>query len=237
MQIHILFISLHRDESKEELQSYYKMTDEDMEQIMKEWPEEFLALVDDAELSDPDIIGSPLVTRFEHGGQSSVKKKKKKEEVQNIETDEEDSASEESGPGSPAGGGGGDKVNQEGGGDEGEKQGEGKATPLKDPPTQTETPKKRKVSPQKPSTRKKTCASKPQLEATLTEDDIGLVHGAMEDVSEDILQRYGEKEEDLYVKVEKELKEIHEAIQAVRAVSTAPSSSETAELGDEPTQL
>jgi hypothetical protein len=38
-------------------------------------------LVDDAELSHPDIIGSPLVTWFEHAGQSSAKKKKKKEEV------------------------------------------------------------------------------------------------------------------------------------------------------------
>jgi hypothetical protein len=38
------------------------MTDEDMEQITKEWPEEFLVLVDDAKLFDTDIIGSPLIT-------------------------------------------------------------------------------------------------------------------------------------------------------------------------------
>jgi hypothetical protein len=36
--------------------------------------------------------------------------------------------------------------------------------------------------------------SKPQLEATLMEDDIGLVHRAMEDASEDLLQRYGSEE-------------------------------------------
>jgi hypothetical protein len=90
-----------------------------------------------------------LVTRFEHGGESSAKKKKKKEEVQNIETNEDDSASEENGSGSPIGGGG-DEVNKELGGEEGENQGEGKATPPKDPHTQTETPKKMKVSPQKP---------------------------------------------------------------------------------------
>jgi hypothetical protein len=161
-----------------------------MEEITKEWPTEFLVPVDDAELSDPDIIGSPLVTRVEHVRQTSAKKKKKKEEVQDIETDEEDNASEESGPGSPTGGGG-DKVNQEGGGEEGEKKGEGEATPPKDPPTEIETSKKRKGSPQKPSARKKTRASKPQIEATLTEDDISLVHRAMEDASEDLLQRYG----------------------------------------------
>jgi hypothetical protein len=32
------------------------MTDEDMEEITKEWPKEFLVLVDDVELFDLDII-------------------------------------------------------------------------------------------------------------------------------------------------------------------------------------
>jgi hypothetical protein len=59
-----------RDESKEELQSYYKLTDEDMEEITKEWPAEFLVPVEQTELSDPDIIGSPLVTREEYDGPS-----------------------------------------------------------------------------------------------------------------------------------------------------------------------
>jgi hypothetical protein len=45
-------------------------------------------------------------------------------------------------------------------GDEREKQGEGEATQLKDPPIEIEKPKKRKVSLQKPLTRKKTHASK-----------------------------------------------------------------------------
>jgi hypothetical protein len=48
------------------------------------------------------------------------------------------------------------------------------------------TLQKRKVSPNKPLARKKTCANKPQLEATLTDDDIILVCEAMEDASEDI---------------------------------------------------
>jgi hypothetical protein len=46
------------------------------------------------------------------------------------------------------------------------------------------------------------------MEATLTEDDISLVHRAMEDASEDLLQRYGMKQEEMYVRVEKELQEI-----------------------------
>jgi hypothetical protein len=37
----------------------------------------------------------------------------------------------------------------------------------------------------------------------------------MEDASEDILQRYGVKQEELYERVEKELKEIQQAIQLI----------------------
>jgi hypothetical protein len=165
-----------------------------------------------------------------------VKKKKKKEEVQNIETDEEDNASKENGPASPAEGGG-DEVNQELGGEEGEKQGEGEATPPKDPPTETEKLNKRNVSPQKPSARKKTCTSKPQLEATLTEDDIIIVRGAMEDVFEDLLKRYRAKQDELYGRIKNELSEVQKAIRSVCIVLIVPSASEIAEFGDEPSQL
>jgi hypothetical protein len=102
------------------------------------------------------------------------------------------------------------------------------------------TPQKRKVSPKKPSARKKTCTNKPQLEATLTDDDISLVHRAMEDASKDMLQRYREKQEELYGRIERELKEVQQVVRLVHAVptvSSTPSSSQTAELGDEPVQL
>jgi hypothetical protein len=72
------------------------------------------------------------------------------------------------------------------------------------------------------------------MEATLIEDDISLVHVAMEDAFEDILQRYGGKQEELYERVEKEMKEIQQAVQMSCAVPTAPSSSQVAELGDDP---
>jgi hypothetical protein len=93
---HFIYITMRRDESKEELQSYYKLTDEDTEQIMKEWSAEFLVPVDSIELSDPNIIERPLFTQFEHTGKKSAKKNKKKEEFQNIYNDEEDNASKES---------------------------------------------------------------------------------------------------------------------------------------------
>jgi hypothetical protein len=75
------------------------------------------------------------------------------------------------------------------------------------------------------------------MKATLIEDEIILVRGVMEDSYEDILQIYAANQEKLYGTIEKELSEVHEAICSVRVVPTAPSSSETAELGDEPAQL
>jgi hypothetical protein len=41
------------------------------------------------------------------------------------------------------------------------------------------------------------------MEATLIEDDIILVREAMEDASEDILQRYGAKQNEIYGRIEK----------------------------------
>jgi len=88
------------------------LTDEDMEEITKEWLAKFLVLVEDTELSDPNLIESPVITRTEYDGPSSAKRKKKKEEVQKI-----NNASKETTSNSPRGGGG-DKVNQEEEGEE-----------------------------------------------------------------------------------------------------------------------
>jgi hypothetical protein len=129
---HFIYITTRQDESKEELQSYYKLTDEEMEEITKEWPVEFLVPVGDVELSDPDLIGSLVVTRTEYDGPSKARKKKKKEEVQDISN-----ASEETVFDSPRGGGG-DEINQEEEGEE-DKQEKDEVTPPKDPLTEAET--------------------------------------------------------------------------------------------------
>jgi hypothetical protein len=68
----------------------------------------------------------------------------------------------------------------------------------------------------------------------LTEYDISLVREAMKDASEDILQRYGAKQNELYGRIEKELNEVQQAIRFIHVVPTTP---HIAELGDEPTQL
>jgi hypothetical protein len=95
-------------------------------------------------------------------------------------------------PESPVGGGG-DEVNQEEGGEEGEKKDKGEATLPKDPLTIAEASQKRKVSPEKPSVRKKACANKPQSKNMLTVDEIYLIITAVEDASEDILHKHGAK--------------------------------------------
>jgi hypothetical protein len=232
---HFIYITARRDESKEELQSYYNMIDEDMEEITKEWPTEFLVPVEDTKLSDADIIGSPLVTWVEHVGQSNAKKKKIKVEVHHIEIDE-DKAFAEDGFGSPERGGE-DQGNGHGGGDDGETQEEDKATLPQDPLVGAETSQKRKDFPEKPSARKKTCTNKPKMKVTLKEDDVDLIIATVEDALEDILQRYRAKQGTLYKRIDKDLKEIQQSIYLSRAVPAAPSSSKIAELGDKPAQL
>jgi hypothetical protein len=63
---HFIYITTRRDEHQERLESYYKIMDADMEHIIKDWPKAILVLVVDVELSDIDIIGSPMVMRVEH---------------------------------------------------------------------------------------------------------------------------------------------------------------------------
>jgi hypothetical protein len=138
-----------------------------------------------------------------------VKKKNKNEELQNIESDEEDNALEESRHDSPAGGGE-DEVNPKEEGEDGDKKGKGEVTLPKDPPTEVETSKKRKVSPQKPSSIKKTSANKPQLKNVLTVDDVNLI--SCGGFLRGYLVETWSKKETLYERIKKDMKEIQQAI-------------------------
>jgi hypothetical protein len=221
------------DENKEELQSYYKLTEEDLEEITKEWPAEFLIPVAKAELSDPNLIGSPVVTREEYNAPNSSRRKKK-EDVQELS-----SASEETASDSP-GGGGGDEVDKE---EKEEKEGEedkqeqGEVTPPRNPLDDADPSKKRKVSPMKPTSWKKSKASKPKLQTVLTIDDFDFIIAAVSDASQDILQNNEAKQEALYDRIMTELRGVQQALHSSRAVSTVPPPSEEPELGDEPAQL
>jgi hypothetical protein len=130
--------------------------------------------------------------------------------VQDIDSDKNNNTSEETASESPKGGGG-KEVNQEEEGEE-DKQEEGEVISLKDPLTEVKTSKKRKGSPQKPSTRKKSRATKPHSQKVLTMDDIQLIITATEDASEDILQRHEDKQETWYDRIDKELKDIQQSI-------------------------
>jgi hypothetical protein len=72
---HFIYITVRADESKEELQSYYKLIEEDLEEITKEWPTEFLIPVNHATLSNPNLIGNMVVTHEEYDAPNSSKKK------------------------------------------------------------------------------------------------------------------------------------------------------------------
>jgi hypothetical protein len=166
---------------KEELQSYYKLTKEDMEEITKEWPAEFLIPVNQEELFDPDLIDNLVVNREEYDAPNSIRRKNK-EEVHKLKN-----ASEETSSDSPRGGGG-DEVEKEENDRKEEKLKQGEVTPPRDPIDEVETSKKRKVSPKKPTSRKKSKANKPSFQTVLTMDGIDLIIVVVSDTSEDILQ-------------------------------------------------
>jgi hypothetical protein len=74
---HFIYITARRDEHKEELQSYYKLIKEEMEEITKEWSAKFLVPVEQTKLSNLDLIRSPVVTREEDDGPNNNRRKKK----------------------------------------------------------------------------------------------------------------------------------------------------------------
>jgi hypothetical protein len=51
---HFTYITVRADEHKQQLQSYYKLTEKDLEQITKEWSADLLIAADPVEMSDVD---------------------------------------------------------------------------------------------------------------------------------------------------------------------------------------
>jgi hypothetical protein len=111
MKFHIdrnfIHITVCIDESKEELQYHYKLTTEDLEEIIKDWPAELLIPANPTELSDLDLIGNPMVTHGAYDAPSSSRKKKK-QDLQKVHNTWEETTFK-----SPSGGGD-DEVNKEG---------------------------------------------------------------------------------------------------------------------------
>jgi hypothetical protein len=97
--------------------------------------------------------------------------------------------------------------------------------------------KKRKVSPMKPTSWKKSKASNPKLQTVLTVDDINLIIATVLDTSEDILQCNEAKQKSMYDCIEAELKGIQHALHSSRTVPTGSLSAGNIEVGDELAQL
>jgi hypothetical protein len=128
---HFIYITARADEHKQQLQSYYKLTEEDLEEITKDWSVDLLIPADPAEISD---IDSPETVQDTPGPSRT----KKTEEVQDL-----DSASAKTASISPEQGGDGGEID---GAEVEQKKGE--VTPPRD---EEDPSKKRKVSPLKPS--------------------------------------------------------------------------------------
>jgi hypothetical protein len=154
--IHFIYMTARGDEHKEVLHSYYKLIEEELEEITKEWPVELLIPVDPVELSDPELIRTLVVTR-EGYDTPGTNRRKKTSEVQKLKNASKETASE-----SPSEGGD-DEVDKEENNGEEDKKKQGEVTPLHNPPDDVEPSKKRKVSPMKPTSRKKSKSSKTKL--------------------------------------------------------------------------
>jgi hypothetical protein len=106
------------------------------------------------------------------------------------------------------------------------------------PPRDEEDPsKKRKVSPPKPSSRKKSKATRTKFETTLTSDDFDFIVATLNDASLEIAEKQEAKQEEVFNRIKVELQGMQQALQSSRIVPTAPLSAETSRLGDESAQL
>jgi hypothetical protein len=179
-------------------------------------------------MSDPELIDSPETTH-EAKDLPGPSRRKKTEEVQNLSSASEGTASVSPGRG------GDDEVEETNGKEDQQKQGE--VTPPRDPADEADPLKKRKVSPMKPTSRKKSRATLTKMQTVLTVDDFDFIIAAVADASQDILQKHEAKQEEMYDRIEVELRGVQQALQSSRAVSTVPPPSEAPELGDEPAQL
>jgi hypothetical protein len=214
---HFIYITMRVDEHKQQLQSYYKLTEEDIEEITKDWSADLLIPVNPTELSDIDSPETVLDT-------PGPRKMKKPEEVHEV-----DSASVRTASITPDEGGDGEEIE----GAEIEQQ-KGEVPPPRD---EEDSSKKRKVSPLKSSSRKKPRTPVTKMRTTLTLDDFDFIIAVVNDASKEIVEKQEVKQEQMYNHIEIELQGVQQALQSSRAVPTAPLTTGTVEPGDEPTQL
>jgi hypothetical protein len=214
---HFSYITTHTDGHKKQLQSYYKLTEEELEEITKEWLVDFLIPYNPMELSNVDSLKVAQDT-------PRSSKTKKPVEVQDIENTYMRTASISPNEG-------GDRKDIKGAKIEQQK---GEVPPPRD---EEDSLKKRKVSPPKSSSRKKPITPVTKMQTTLTLDGFNFIIAAVNDASQEILENQEVKQEQMYNYIEIELQGVQQALQSSHAVSTSPPTAGIVELGDEPAQL
>jgi hypothetical protein len=163
---HFIYITVCVDEHKKLLQSYYKLTEENLEEITKEWLAYLLISVDPAEIFD---IDSPELVH-DTPGPSKTKEYEEAQDVNNTSTKTTAISPAHKGDGGQPG-----RIEVE--------KNKGEVTP----PREEEDPsKKRKVTPPKPSSRKEAKATKTKFETILTPYDFDFIIPALNDTSLEI---------------------------------------------------
>jgi hypothetical protein len=166
-------------EHKQQLQSYYKLTEEDLEEITKEWSTDFLIPANPTKISNIDSPGTAQDT-------PEPTRTKKTEKVQGLA-----SASVKTASISPEQGGDGEELDDK---EVKQKQGD-EVDPLKN----------RKGSPLKPSSQKKSKAFSTKMQTVLTSDDFDFLITSMNDASLEIAKKQEAKQEEIYDGIEIDL--------------------------------
>jgi hypothetical protein len=181
---HFIYITMHANEHKQQLKSYYKLTEEDLEEITKEWSVDLLIPADPMVLSD---IDSPKAMN----NTPRPSKTKRNEDAQDVISTSVKTASISAVKG-------GDVEEIYGVEDE---QNKGEVTLPRD---KDDTSKKRKVSPQKPSSRKKMKSTKTKFETTLTSYEFDFIVAALNDASLEIEEKKEAKKEEVFNRIKVE---------------------------------
>jgi hypothetical protein len=189
---HFIYITMHADGYKQQLKSYYKLTEDELEEITKEWSADHLIPTDPAEIFD---IDSPETTH----DTPRPSKTKKNEEAQDVNNTSAKTASI-----SPKKGGVGEEID---GAELEQKKGE--VTPPRD---EEDPSKKRKVSPLKPSSRKKVKAIRTKFETTLTSNDFDFIVAALNDASLEIEGKQEAKQEEVFHHIKDELQGVQQEL-------------------------
>jgi hypothetical protein len=190
---------------------------EDLKEITKDWSTYLLIPADPTDMSDPD---SPETVH----DTPRPNKTKKTEEVQDLRSASGNTASV-----SPDRGGDEEEINGTG-----VEQKKGEVTLVRE---EIDPLKKRKVSPPKLSSQKKSRATMTKMKTVLTNDDFDFIIATLNDALLEIMEKQEAKQEEMYDKIKVELRGVQQDLQSNYAVSIVPLPSRELEFGDEPAQL